>query len=102
MDGKLRNGKMEFMAAHITQMRKWLSLNSKISKRNVEKTINNDLNTEKLIQILKVQNTEEGLKKMFKIASLMDILLNKMTEYEIIYLLRYDEIYANLTKNNNS
>lgn len=49
MDGKLRSGKMEFMSAHITQMRKWLSLNSKISKRHVEKAINNDINTDKLL-----------------------------------------------------
>lgn len=55
-----------------------------------------------MLDNLKVPSAEEGMKKMFKITSLIDLLINKITEYEIIYLLRYDETYNSLTKNGNS
>ena len=37
------------------------------------------------MEILKVSSSEEGMKKLFKITSLIDLLINKITEYELIY-----------------
>lgn len=54
------------------------------------------------METLKVSSAEEGMKKLYKIAAIMDVMINKIHEYDIIYLLRYDETYNTLMKNASS
>jgi len=61
MDNKLRTGKIEFMPAPITAMRKWLLLNTNTGKRELEKLQNNAIDIQKLIKALSVGSAEEGL-----------------------------------------
>ncbi len=48
-----------------------------------------------------VKDSTEGLKKLYKMVSLFDLMASKITEYELIYLLKYDEIFKNVTKDLN-
>lgn len=100
MDGKLRSGSgSEFAASHISSMKKWLANNSKYSNKDVDRRVGAALDTKKLLEILKVPGPEEGMKKMYKITSLLDLLVTKFTEYEIIQLLRYDEPFNTIISN---
>ncbi|KRX04251.1 hypothetical protein PPERSA_11375 [Pseudocohnilembus persalinus] len=102
MDGKLRGGSVEFGSAPNTAMRKWLAQNSQNGKKELEKKLSQNLDEKQLLETLKVSSAEEGMKKLYKIAAIMDVMINKIHEYDIIYLLRYDETYNTLMKNASS
>ena len=51
--------------------------------------------------MLGVKDSTEGLKKLYKMVSLFDLMASKVTEYELVYLLKYDDIFKNITKDLN-
>ena len=48
---------------------------------------------------MNVKNAEEGLVKLFKLISVFDLACRKYTEFEIIFLLRFEETFNQQTKN---
>lgn len=58
-----------------------------------------ELDSDKLCEILGHKgNSEESLKKLFRLCMISDLMSTKLTEFEILSLLRYDESYSNLVK----
>lgn len=98
IDGKLRSStNLEFMKSYIASLKKWLAANS---DQNVKKEIDarslQNLEIDKILQVLNAKNAEEGLKKLFKMVRVLDYMVNKYTEYEILAFIKYEDIFNQL------
>jgi len=51
---------------------------------------------EKILEILNVKSLDEGVKKLIKMLRIFDLLVTKYTEYEILIFLKYDDIFNSL------
>ena len=62
-----------------------------------------EIDVEKVCEVLGHKgNSSEALKKLFKLCMISDIMQTKLTEYEILHLMRFDESYCNLVKEDES
>lgn len=58
-----------------------------------------ELDSDKLCEILGHKgNSGEALKKLFRLCMISDFMSTKLTEFEVLSLLRFDESYSNLVK----
>lgn len=91
---------MDFMKPHQSAMKKWLSLNSEINvKSQIEKKINQAVDLEKLLEYMRVKSAEQGLLKIYSMLQILDLMATKYSEYEILFFMRYEETFNQLTKN---
>lgn len=56
------------------------------------------LETEKILEILNVRSESEGLRKLFKFLSIIDVMASKAAELEMITFLKYEDNFASLVK----
>lgn len=62
-----------------------------------------EIDTEKLCDALGQKgNPEEALKKLFRLCLISDFMSTKLTEFEMLSLMRFDESYSNLVKDDES
>jgi len=57
------------------------------------------MDIEKILESMQVKSADEGLKKILKQVSILEIMINKLTEFEILTFLQYDDTFGTLTKN---
>lgn len=50
------------------------------------------------MEILNVKSESEGLKKLFKLLGVLDVLASKIAELEMITFLKYEDNFAALVK----
>ena len=48
---------------------------------------------------MKVSNNNECITKLYRLINIYDFMISKLTEYETLFHLKYDEQYNKLTKN---
>ncbi|CAK78516.1 unnamed protein product (macronuclear) [Paramecium tetraurelia] len=94
-DGRIRNNdpRQEY---RLQQVKKWVAQNSQ-SKLALEKL--NNIEISQLLTILDVQTLEEAIVKLYKFISIMDSVIMKVTEYEAIHLIKFDELFSSLCPN---
>ncbi|EAR85068.1 hypothetical protein TTHERM_00530200 (macronuclear) [Tetrahymena thermophila SB210] len=100
-DNKLRSsGNIEFGKGYQTTLKKWLGQFSDSNiKQSFDKRVKADLDVNKITEALGQKgNTEEALKKLYKLCLIFEIVANKLTEFEMVSLMRYDDTYSNLVK----
>jgi len=56
------------------------------------------LETERILEILNVKTEAEGLKKLFKFFSIIDVMVSKIAELEMVTFLKYEDNFASLIK----
>ncbi|CAD8095002.1 unnamed protein product [Paramecium sonneborni] len=95
IDGRIRNNdpRQEY---RLQQIKKWVAQNSQ-SKLTFEKY--NNIEISQLLTILDTRNLEEAIMKLYKFISIMDTLIMKITEYEAIHLIKFDELFSSLCPN---
>ncbi|CAD8082613.1 unnamed protein product [Paramecium primaurelia] len=95
IDGRIRNNdpRQEY---RLQQVKKWVAQNSQ-SKLALEKL--NNIEISQLLTILDVRTLEEAVVKLYKFISIMDSMIMKITEYEVIHLIKFDEIFSSLCPN---
>ncbi|KAM3138885.1 hypothetical protein pb186bvf_009088 [Paramecium bursaria] len=92
LDGRLRNQeyKQEF---RLQNVKKWLNQHSQQTKQLSEK-ISQQLDPSKIMDILNCKSPEESLCKLYRFVCAVDCIVQKVTEFELIHILKYDDIYT--------
>ena len=93
-------GGIEFGKSYQTSLKKWLGANSEGNiKVSLDKRLKAEIDLEKLTEVLGCKgDAEESLKKLFRLCQVADVVSNKLTEFEMLTLMRYDDSYNNLVK----
>ncbi|CAD8177683.1 unnamed protein product [Paramecium octaurelia] len=95
IDGRIRNNdpRQEY---RLQQLKKWVAQNS-TSKFALDKL--NNIEISQLLTVLDVRSLEEAVVKLYKFISIMDSIIMKITEYEAVHLIKFDELFGSLCPN---
>lgn len=89
-DKKIRTGEASLEKGYILSMKKWLHG----SQAMIEKE-DDDV---RVMKHMGVDSYQSGFKKMWKLLSHLDLIVSKMTELQIIYFIKYDDLFLELTE----
>lgn len=76
----------------------------KYSTQNIKATMDKriahatNLDTDELIKFMSVKSESDGLRKLFRMLGVLDLMLTKLTEYQTVAFLKYDKVYEDLKK----
>ncbi|CAK63372.1 unnamed protein product (macronuclear) [Paramecium tetraurelia] len=95
IDGRIRNNdpRQEY---RLQQFKKWVAQNS-TSKFTFDKL--NNIEISQLLIVLDVRSLEDAVVKLYKFLSILDSVIMKITEYEAVHLIKFDELFSQLCPN---
>eukprot|EP01017_Pseudomicrothorax_dubius_P039460 TRINITY_DN6059_c0_g2_i1.p1 TRINITY_DN6059_c0_g2~~TRINITY_DN6059_c0_g2_i1.p1 ORF type:complete len:551 (+),score=124.71 TRINITY_DN6059_c0_g2_i1:24-1676(+) len=106
LDRRIRNVATQpdiLKKGHMSAFKKFLGANSDVNIRDaIDSRLAVCTDVGRLTNSLGVTNSDDGLRKIFKAILLFDLFVSKLTEYEIISFLKYDEVFQGLSRSSNA
>ena len=94
----IREAKPQFTAKpYITKMKKFLKQISPLEPvEELGLRANRSVDPDYLLKELNEDNAQEALSKMYRIIAVLELMMLKYTEYQMITFLKYDQLYSSL------
>jgi hypothetical protein len=90
IDKKIRLGESTLEKGYVLTLKKWL--------RDVQSTTEKEEDEIRILKHMNVNDLSSGFKKLWKVVGLLDSMIVRSTELQVISLLKYDDLFYSLCK----
>lgn len=87
-DRRIRQGESGLQKGYVAALRKWL--------REVQGQGEREDDDAKILKQMGVDSYEGGFRKLWKVLGHLDLMISKVTELQIVHLLQYEEMFAEI------